>query len=301
MTHRSDDILHSRGALSPRGDHCLVVAIEAVPRPSGAPRWRSAEPAEGAPRFALYGRPGDWVLRADATPAGWLRLRGDRLSLEPDPGTASLSPLLRGVGRALAFEARGVPVLHATTLEMDGVAFGLLGPSGAGKSTLAAALLGRGAALLGDEILPLEERGGAIVAFGSGAQLRLWPDVGDALAPGYREWEPVVPGAAKRQGPPTPAGPDPEPVPLGALFVLSRGEQDEGAPSLGRLAPADGLVELLRAGILGDAAGLVGDEAARLGRLAGVARRIPVQRLVYPSGLPRLGAAADALIAAVRA
>jgi len=85
---------------------------------------------------------------------------------------------------------RGEETLHATVLEMDGRAVGLLGQSGAGKSTLAAYLISRGADLITDDMLRVSFTGDTILAHPGPYRLKLLdqPATGflpDAVADGH--------------------------------------------------------------------------------------------------------------------
>jgi len=62
------------------------------------------------------------------------------------------------IGQVLPFAAalKGLEVLHASAIALDGRADALAGPSGAGKTSLALALCARGARFLADDVLALE-------------------------------------------------------------------------------------------------------------------------------------------------
>jgi len=85
---------------------------------------------------------------------------------------------------------QGEETLHATVLEMEGRAVGLLGQSGAGKSTLAAYLISRGADLITDDMLRVSFAGDTILAHPGPYRLKLLdqPATGflpDAVADGH--------------------------------------------------------------------------------------------------------------------
>lgn len=85
---------------------------------------------------------------------------------------------------------RGEETLHATVLDMEGRAVGLLGQSGAGKSTLAAYLISRGADLITDDMLRVSFAGDAILAYPGPYRLKLLdqPAIGflpEAVADGH--------------------------------------------------------------------------------------------------------------------
>lgn len=85
---------------------------------------------------------------------------------------------------------QGEETLHATVLEMDGRAVGLLGQSGAGKSTLAAYLISRGADLITDDMLRVGFDADAMLAYPGPYRLKLLDEPGtrflpDAVADGH--------------------------------------------------------------------------------------------------------------------
>lgn len=85
---------------------------------------------------------------------------------------------------------QGEETLHATVLEMEGRAVGLLGQSGAGKSTLAAYLISHGADLITDDMLRVSFAGDTLLAYPGPYRLKLLdqPATGflpDAVADGH--------------------------------------------------------------------------------------------------------------------
>lgn len=85
---------------------------------------------------------------------------------------------------------QGEETLHATVLEMDGRAVGLLGQSGAGKSTLAAYLISHGADLITDDMLRVGFDDDTMLAYPGPYRLKLLDEPGtrflpDAVADGH--------------------------------------------------------------------------------------------------------------------
>jgi ABC-type uncharacterized transport system YnjBCD ATPase subunit len=85
---------------------------------------------------------------------------------------------------------RGEETLHATVLEMDGRAVGVLGHSGAGKSTLAAYLISRGADLITDDMLRVSFADDTVLAHPGPYRLKLLDQpaidfLPDAVADGH--------------------------------------------------------------------------------------------------------------------
>ena len=82
-----------------------------------------------------------------------------------------------------ALTLRGEEPLHATVLDLEGCAVGLLGPSGAGKSTLAAKLIEKGADLITDDMLRLTFTDGRAVAHYGPHRLKLLDEPARLLMP----------------------------------------------------------------------------------------------------------------------
>lgn len=137
------------------------------------------------------------------------------------PGTGGLADWQRLlIGQVLPFAAvlRGLEVLHASAVAIDGEAVAFLGHSGAGKTSLAMALCRLGAEFLADDVLSIERRGdhllghpGAPVAGVDSDQVESLrsPACGPVLAEDSTE-------AMVRMRPHA------SPLPLKAIFVLER-------------------------------------------------------------------------------
>lgn len=75
---------------------------------------------------------------------------------ERDGNLDLLMQFVLGYGVAIYIHLNGGLALHCGAITWKGQAFGLLGRSGAGKSTLAAAMIKKGAKLLGDDVLAVK-------------------------------------------------------------------------------------------------------------------------------------------------
>jgi hypothetical protein len=139
------------------------------------------------------------------------------------------------LGQVLPFVAglRGRELLHAGAVVVDGRALVVAGPSGAGKTTLVAHLVQAGADFFADDTVALEARGDDVIAHPGPALAVLRRDVADDVTADLG----------------TPVGGDqdelavamrriPDPVPLGAIAFLERGEHGR-RPRIERLAPED--------------------------------------------------------------
>jgi hypothetical protein len=133
---------------------------------------------------------------------------------------------LAGPILAFVMRLRGAACLHASAVEVDGRAIAIAGAAGAGKSTLAAALVGRGATLLAEDVVALVDNGNPgdgtrLVCIPSYAGIRLWPESAellfgdrDALPPISATWDKRMLAAELSA----------EPRELAAIYLLERGE-----------------------------------------------------------------------------
>lgn len=99
----------------------------------------------------------------------------DRVECNPWPTCpANFIPvLLTGTVSAFLLVLKGLCVLHASSVSVDGVALAIAGPSGGGKTTLATQLCAAGAELITDDVLPLDFGVDSVDVVGTSAELRL--------------------------------------------------------------------------------------------------------------------------------
>lgn len=161
---------------------------------------------------------------------------------------------LLGAAMGVLLHQRGLLVLHASAVAIDGRALVFVGDSGAGKSTIAAALQARGYPVVADDVVALVvDRPGAPLVPPAFPQLKLWPDTVAALGHDTRQLPLVHPELTKRAYRSASTS-STEPLLLGAIYVLAPGDQ----PTVAALSPQDGFAALLRCsyavGMLGPAA-----------------------------------------------
>jgi len=210
-----------------------------------------------------------------------------------------VEPYLLGPVFAYWLERRGLPVLHASTVGIEGRAVVFAAMHGTGKSGLAAALLQCGATLLGDDLAPIDELGGDQTVQPGFPCLRMWPDEAAYFLRRYEHLPRVSPGSEKRW---VPIGPDGfgtfcnHPLPLSCIYLPERRPEPHGLVEIRPVSPRDALIELVRhsfSPFLVEAAGL---QPGRFDRLARLVRQVPVRRLSYPSGFDRLPGVAEAIL-----
>ena len=141
--------------------------------------------ADGHPWLSVARHGTGYLLRFSDLADFLVTESGRAISCVPLTGTPieTVRHLLLDQVLPLVLTMFGRLVLHAGAVEVDGKALVFLGPSGAGKSTLVGALCERGATVLADDCVVVEEdeRNGTPWAIPSYAGLRLWPASVSAL------------------------------------------------------------------------------------------------------------------------
>ncbi|MHB1311695.1 MAG: hypothetical protein ACYC3L_06725 [Gemmatimonadaceae bacterium] len=304
---RSDRALEGLDPAPPgsRVDVDIALAGERQP-PAG---WPEAAPYFVGP--ADPGEPPSVVVRRDAAHGFWFRYAdgtefvldgaatsirawwADASTLE-DTATYLLGPVL-----GFALRLRGVLAFHASAVLMDGRAIALLGPSGAGKSTTAAALAAAGVPVLADDVVAVREVGGVLMAYPSYRLLRLWDESERILFGTVGQLPLLTPTWDKRALALGNEHPFHEaPAPLGELFILAARSDDDRAPYVDAMRPAEAFVELLANTY---ANYLLDDDmrAQEMRALDAVVRGRRVRRLVPHADPARLGALVDCVREAV--
>jgi hypothetical protein len=111
---------------------------------------------------------------------GTFLIRGGReIIIEALPGVEErvIRLFLLGAVLAVLLHQRGILVLHASVVVVNGKVIAFLGEKGWGKSTLAAALHARGHLLVSDDLLAMDLNGTGTPLVRPGfPQFKLWPD-----------------------------------------------------------------------------------------------------------------------------
>jgi hypothetical protein len=223
--------------------------------------------------------------------------RGEAIVIDPVPGADErlLRQFVLGPGLALILVQRGYPTLHASAVEVDGVAVALLGPAGCGKSTTAAALHARGHRLVADDALAIEWAGSSPMVIPGFPCIKLWPEAARSLGVPDEAMTMLYPHLDKRAWPVN-GNFATDRVPLRRVYVLADGPEVEIEP----LRPAEAVIELIR-----HAHGVVSlhdfDAATRLKQTSRLVAALSVRRLRRPLALRGLGALAAAIAADVGA
>jgi hypothetical protein len=198
--------------------------------------------------------------------------------------------LVLGPVLAILLHQRGLLVLHASAVAVEGGAVLFIGGKGAGKSTMAAALYARGHSFLADDVAAVSADGGQgpVVLPGS-PQLKLWPEAAASSLGDDPDRLPQLASGFEKRARPVSCRFANSPQPLRGIYVLSRG------PSLKieTLTCRQALMTLMRHSHCARFGSqlLHGTEAsAHFLRCTDLARHVPVRFLQRP---PCLEALAD--------
>lgn len=153
---------------------------------------------------------------------------GIEICVDPAPGASAAMVRLFLLGSALGILSlqRGLFLLHANAVVIDGRAFAFAGPSGAGKSTLAGHFQRAGHAVLCDDVCGIRfDAAGVPIVWPGLPRLKLWRDAAEALGHDPDAYDRVAEGYEKVQIPYRQADVT-GPVPLAALYILDRATPD---------------------------------------------------------------------------
>jgi hypothetical protein len=160
---------------------------------------------------------------------------GVELLCEPDPANPNWASIVASQALPLAATVRGLEVMHASGVVIDGSAVLIAGPPGAGKSSLAAALLRSGRRLLSDDAVALRLTKGLLVAHPGSVVLQLRPAEDRRLSTDERAALGRM--TSQSEGKHRYVGAEvPDAAPLGSLFLLERSTEQ---PAVERLAAVD--------------------------------------------------------------
>ena len=282
-----------RSRLSPgRGEADLIFSVvrdAPVEAALGEPVYESPLLDDAGDSLSrLYRLPSHELLRfGDALD---FYLGADRIDCHQRLAEGSHLVEIRLLGPVLAYwlERMGICALHASAVVVDGGAVAFMATHQGGKTGLAAAMAAAGAPLLTDDLLPVEECGGSLLARSGYPQMRMWPDQLPAFVEDWEGLDAVHPDLAKRR---VPVGPEgfgsfhDAAVPPRAIYGPQRspGRETGGGIRFEPLSAREALIELVRNSFTPFIVEAVGLQAKRLELLGRLAREVPVRRLRYPS------------------
>jgi hypothetical protein len=190
---------------------------------------------------------------------------------------------------SLWLESRGVPALHASAVCQDGRAAAFLSTNRGGKSALAASMMKEGYSLLTDDILAVEGTDGFFGRPGY-PQMKMWEDEAEYFLGGYEELDLVHPRYNKRR---IPVGSDGFGSfcdcnqSIAALYLPDRQDSDCEI-RIEEVSPRDAVIEIIRNSFSAGIVEAMGISQRRMEFFAQMARRVPMRRLIYPTGFQNL-------------
>ena len=181
----------------------------------------------------------------------------------------------------LAAALRGFELLHASAVQLHGHAVAFVAQSGVGKTSLALALLARGAPLVTDDVLALEATDGGVVAHPGVAMANIAAEQLGLLEEPAQAQLGVAMGASDKVHVEV-SNMYPAPLPLGALFLLTRSQAVDRL-TFELAAPPDPR-DLLAATFMPH---IVAPSrlVTQLATCAEIAASVPLFRLMAPPGL----------------
>lgn len=193
-----------------------------------APVAGALEDADSSgPTWAM--KPGRFLLAVPGI-ARYLLRDGAAIDYQPEPDAdpGDVAAFTMGAAFGVLLHQRGLVVLHASSVCVNGKAALFLGPSGAGKSTLAAALVRRGYPLVADDFCVLSIGGaGGPQVHPDGALPKLWLEAIEQLELTDRRLRAVRGRLSKFYVQP-PQGTVSAPMPMGPAYVLREARAPNG-------------------------------------------------------------------------
>jgi HPr Serine kinase C-terminal domain len=226
---------------------------------------------------------------------GFIVKNGSSIVMLPEAGVdhGLLRLYVEGMMMAMILYQRGMCVLHASVIEINGAAVALTGQIGAGKSSLAAALYTRGHRILSDDNAGIDLTGMPTV-IPAYPYIKLFPAIAASLGFENGSVRTLHTSQIKITGAVT-NGFAQQPLPLHSIYVLGR--DYESAPA--RLSPLQVVIELIRNSVP-TRWGCTGD-AQQLQQCGLIAKTVPTFTLRTFSDLESLPRIAEALETATRA
>ena len=152
-----------------------------------------------------------------------------------------LLPFLTGPVLSVLLHQRGLFVLHASSVVIDGAAVAFLGAKGDGKSTLAAHLQVRGHRLIADDIVPVDLQNSRALVIPGFPRIKLYND--SIMAVGQEPTNfPFIHRFVEKRSFQHSDKFSREPIPLHSLYILSEGD----GVNLERLGQASTFIEITR-------------------------------------------------------
>jgi hypothetical protein len=225
-----------------------------------------------------FHRTAEFVVSAD--------LRNVAIFLAPgaDPGLAAV--LVTGTLMSFILLMRGVPLLHASAVDLGGRALAFVGYAGKGKSTMATVMCAAGARIITDDVLRLDVAGSVVQAHLGATEARLRKSAVELAATfgGQPSSRPSVRKTSDDRDAVQLLAADDDLLPLAAI-VVPEPRRDIDRVELVRLSASEALLQLARYPRI---VGWVGRDvlAGQFQHLADIVERVPVLLGNVPWGPP---------------
>jgi len=267
--------------------------------PAAVSRWQDGEPVfesqhltdDSEPQVRLYRHEGLDVFR-HAGVADYYVWPDRIVCHQRDEGATDVVELyFLSLLAGFWLESRGTVVLHASAVSVSEQAVVFLATNTGGKTSLSTTLMQVGHSLLTDDFLAVTLSEEKALGHPGFPQMRMWPDLADHFLGGHTQLSLVLPNTDKRQVPVRAEGLGSfcnEARPLSRLYLPLRVDDPEAPIRVEPILPQQALIELVRESFLGTVLEKAGLHRERFARLASLVGRVPMARLVYPSGLHRL-------------
>lgn len=206
---------------------------------------------------------------------------GRQIVIDPAPGASERNLRLFLLGSAIGalLHQRGLLPLHANAIDLGGRAVAFSGHSGAGKSTIAAWFHDRGHKILADDVCVIGfDDAGRALAYPGIPRLRLWREALEASGRDAGAYDRSFDDIDKYD---VPTGTDSrlEPLPLAAIYLLRRTDEDQaGDAAIDRLTGVDAVETLMSNTYRGGYLKTIGRTGEHLAACLRVARAVPVFR-----------------------
>jgi hypothetical protein len=257
-----------------------------APEPEWTSRVREREhvlESEGSEARFWFRNVGTFVVRG-----------GETVTVIPEHEGVDRSVLplyVEGMIMAMVLYQRGLTVLHASVIEVQGGAVACVGPIGAGKSSTAAAFYSRGYRILTDDNAAIELASGVPVVAAGYPYVKLFPSIAASLGFEKSSLESLHETRSKIAGDVT-KGFFECPVPLRTIYVLER-NQSPSPRAIIRLSPLQATMQLIRNAVP-TRWGYRG-EARQLQQCSAIANHVPVFAVTTFHDIADLPGLVDAL------
>jgi hypothetical protein len=205
---------------------------------------------------------------------------GNEILVDPEPAAPERNVRIFLLGSAIGalLHQRGLLPLHANAIDLGGRAVAFSGHSGAGKSTIAAWFHDRGHPILADDVCVIGfDEAGRALAYPGIPRLRLWREALEASGRDADAYDRSFDDMDKFDVP-TASAHRLNPIPLAAIYLLRKAEEESGDPAIERLSGVDAVDTLMSNTYRGGYLKTIGRTGEHLAACLRIVRAVPVFR-----------------------